>query len=204
MNLHQRLNEVRKKVEYIKKDKSVDTYKAVTHDLVVAMTRTHMIEFGVLTFPEQLSGCMGPQTMKASKDGNSQVPNSMRLYEGEYNIWFVNIDDPKNDREAVRVHAHAMDNGDKAPGKAVTYATKAAILKMLSIETGEDDESRVEHLKTITEEQAQELAALAAEVGADMPGFLKWLQVASLHEVPLKSLEPAKKALEAKRQQGKK
>lgn len=36
-----------------------------------------------------------------------------------------------------------MDEGDKAPGKGVSYATKNAMLKMFSIETGEDDEGRI-------------------------------------------------------------
>jgi hypothetical protein len=42
----------------------------------------------------------------------------------------------------VIVSAHANDQGDKAPGKALSYAVKSAILKVLMIETGESDESR--------------------------------------------------------------
>lgn len=35
-----------------------------------------------------------------------------------------------------------MDNADKAPGKALSYAKKYAMLKLFEIETGENDESR--------------------------------------------------------------
>ena len=35
-----------------------------------------------------------------------------------------------------------MDNADKSPGMALSYATKYAILKVFNIETGEDEESR--------------------------------------------------------------
>jgi hypothetical protein len=35
-----------------------------------------------------------------------------------------------------------MDNADKAPGKALSYAKKYAVLKLFEIETGEDEESR--------------------------------------------------------------
>jgi hypothetical protein len=35
-----------------------------------------------------------------------------------------------------------MDNQDKAPGKALSYAKKYAVLKLFEIETGEDEESR--------------------------------------------------------------
>ena len=46
LNLYQRINEIRKKVDYIQKDKAVSTgggsYKAVTHDAVTAILRQHM------------------------------------------------------------------------------------------------------------------------------------------------------------------
>ena len=75
-----------------------------------------------------------------------------------YNIHFVNIDEPA-DRLTVSINAHAADNGDKAPGKCASYATKTAILKALSLETGENDESRAEaqDTNTITDEQVQQL-----------------------------------------------
>ena len=60
------------------------------------------------------------------------------------------------------IQAHANDNGDKAPGKALTYATKAAILKVLCLESGENDESRSEQLDfdTINEQQQAQLFTL--------------------------------------------
>ena len=142
MNIYQKINEIRKAVDYIQKDKQVQTYKAVSHDMVVAVVRKAFVKEGVITYPEQIGGVMNAQGVKASKDGNATVPDSMRLYEGKYIIHFVNIDDPL-DRISVPIEAHANDNGDKAPGKAVTYATKAAILKVLMLETGENDESRM-------------------------------------------------------------
>ena len=35
-----------------------------------------------------------------------------------------------------------MDSGDKAPGKAITYATKISMLKVFSVETGDNEEAR--------------------------------------------------------------
>lgn len=137
MNLLQRLNAVRKKVEYIKKDKDVPTggsktYKAVTHDMVTAMTRAHLIEYGVIFFPSLVASTMSPPRNAESK---------LWLYEATYDFEFCNIDD-RTDTKTVRIEAHANDNADKAPGKALSYAAKYAILKVLNIETGEDEESR--------------------------------------------------------------
>jgi hypothetical protein len=62
-------------------------------------------------------------------------------YEATYDFHFVNMDDA-SDTLVIRIQAHAMDNADKAPGKALSYAKKYAILKLFEIETGEDEESR--------------------------------------------------------------
>lgn len=138
MNLLQRLNAVRKQVDYIQKDKSVSTgqsgsYKAVTHDMVTAMTRAQLIEHGVIFFPALVTSKMSPPVKADGKQW---------LYEATYDIEFCNIDD-QSDTKTVRIEAHANDNADKAPGKALSYATKYAILKVLNIETGEDEESRM-------------------------------------------------------------
>ena len=43
LNIYERINAVRLKVEYIKKDKAVQNYKAVTHDQVTALTRDYLL-----------------------------------------------------------------------------------------------------------------------------------------------------------------
>lgn len=135
MNIYQRINEVRKNIGYIQKDKSVDTgrgsYKAVTHDVVTAMVRQHLIEHGVVIVPSVTSAVFHPKEPEAKQ----------RLYEASYSIEFVNMDAPE-EKIVVLANAHALDNGDKAPGKAMSYATKYAMLKLFNIETGEDEESR--------------------------------------------------------------
>lgn len=135
LNLYQRINEIRKKVDYIQKDKSVSTgggsYKAVTHDQVTAILREHLISFGVICIP----------TLVASK-ANDRVGDAKQFrYDATYSFDFVNCDKPE-EKLTIVIEAHAMDNADKAPGKALSYAKKYAVLKLFEIETGEDEESR--------------------------------------------------------------
>lgn len=135
LNLYQRINEIRKKVDYIQKDKSVSTgggsYKAVTHDQVTAILREHLIVFGVICIP----------TLAASK-ANDRVGDAKQFrYDATYSFDFVNCDKPE-EKLTIVIEAHAMDNADKAPGKALSYAKKYAVLKLFEIETGEDEESR--------------------------------------------------------------
>lgn len=141
LNLYQRINEVRKEISYVQKDKSVSTgsggsYKAVTHDQVTAMVRTHMVKHGIVSYPVLVES----QSMPKEVDANMQTAKQFR-YEATYDFNFVNMDDP-NDKIVIRIQAHAMDNADKAPGKAISYAKKYALLKLFEIETGEDEESR--------------------------------------------------------------
>jgi len=159
LNIYQRINAVMKDVKYVKKDGQISgggaNYKAVTHDQVVSVARAALVEHGVMIYPNQLKG-----EFLIRRDLSATPPVKMGLYSGTYEINFVGID--KGDKLTVTVESHANDNGDKAPGKCLTYATKAAILKVLVLETGESDESREEmaDTDTITSDQVNELIAL--------------------------------------------
>lgn len=140
LNLFQRINQVRKGIDYIKKDKSVSTgtsgsYKAVTHDQVTALVRQHMIDAGIICYPVLVSSRVAETLDKEGK------PSRNIRYEATYDLTFASCDDPK-DAITLRIESHAMDNQDKAPGKALSYAKKYAVLKLFEIETGEDEESR--------------------------------------------------------------
>lgn len=141
MNIYQRVNEVRKAVDYLIKDKKVESYMAVTHDAVTAAVRGHFVEHGVMIVPAQViqSAVVLTGTMTARS-------TPFIRFEVRYRFEVVNVDDPK-DKFSVEIEAHALDHGDKAPGKALSYAKKYAMLKLLEIETGEDEEGRQEQHK---------------------------------------------------------
>jgi len=137
-NIYQRIAAVMKEVEYVQKDATVgtggSTYKAVTHDMVIAVLRPAMVKAGIVVRTEQLKG-----KILQLKNPGEQI--KQHLYSGTYAVHFVNVDDPK-DCMTVTINSHANDGGDKAPGKAASYAVKYALLKTFSLETGESDESR--------------------------------------------------------------
>lgn len=176
INIYQRINAVMKQVKYVQKDKAISgggaNYKAVTHDQAISVARQSLVDNGIMIFPNQLSG----EFLQMRDVNATPQPIKMGLYQGVYEINFVNIDDGK-DRVTVTVHAHANDNGDKAPGKALTYATKAAILKVLCLETGENDESREEirdKSNTIDQQQYNELSGYCVE---NVDGGMQWTEV---------------------------
>lgn len=140
LNLYQRINEIRKKVDYIQKDKSVGTggssYRAVTHDAVTAILREHLIAFGIVCVPLLVASKANENGIKTDGTRSNQF-----RYDATYSFDFVNCDKP-DEKLTIVIEAHAMDNADKAPGKALSYAKKYAVLKLFEIETGDDEESR--------------------------------------------------------------
>jgi hypothetical protein len=144
-NLLQRLNAVRAAVHYVRKDKRVGEggYLAVTHDAVTALTREAFIREGVLIVPSLIAS-----TVVATGTTTAKGVPFIR-YEARFRFSVMNVDIPT---ECIQfeLEAHALDQGDKAPGKAISYAKKYAVLKLLEIESGEDEETRENQRPGIT------------------------------------------------------
>lgn len=164
LNVYQRIAEVQKQVKYVQKDVQVSgagAYKAVSHDMVLAVLRPSMIEQGLVVAVKQLSG-----DVIQMRDPAAGI--KMHLYSGDYRVSFVNVDNP-TDKLKVYVSAHAADSGDKAPGKCLSYAVKTAMLKTFGLETGENEESR------IVEEDISDISTeiTAAETLEDLQAVFK-------------------------------
>jgi len=194
LNIYQRINEVRKNVGYIRRDAEVQGYTAVSHDAVTAALRNNLIEQGIGIVPTLKESSV--ETIGQTKNGAPII-----RYQARYKVGFINADNPW-DFISMDVEAHANDHGDKAPGKALSYATKYAMLKMFSLETGEEDEGRVEPYidrnKKITEKQQSVLCDLLAAAEADEGKFLTWINAESIDAIPLGKFDQARVQLERK------
>lgn len=136
-NIYQRMNWVRSQIGYVQKDANVQgQYKAVRHDAVTATLRPYLVKAGIVTTQTLIKS--------AVVDSGTTTKNGIPIlrYEATYLVGFHNSEG--DDMVSVEVEAHALDQGDKAPGKAMSYAKKYAYLKEFDIETGEDEESRIE------------------------------------------------------------
>jgi hypothetical protein len=134
MNIHQRINAVMNDCDYLQK-KQAQQGKGIKYDEVMAMIRALLIKHGIVIVVRQKT-----MELVGGLEGKNQ-----KVYQGEYEMDLVNMDKP----EEVVTHsafAHGMDGGDKAPGKAHTYAVKIMLVKGFGIETGEDEESRAEKI----------------------------------------------------------
>lgn len=92
----------------------------------------------------------------------------------------------------------------QAMGSALTYARRYSLAAICNISAEEDDDANAaqaeaKNTKPITAAQVKELTTLADEVGADKAKFCKYLNVASLADIPASKFKAAIDALEAKR-----
>jgi hypothetical protein len=131
-NIYQRVNAVMNDCNYLQK-KAAQQGKGIKYDEVIAMLREHLINHGVvMTFNQSSMELLG------GVEGTKQ-----KVYQGSYAMTLTNMDKPDQTINHT-VFAQGMDGGDKAPGKAFTYAVKMMLVKGFAIETGEDEESRAE------------------------------------------------------------
>ena len=128
LNIHQRIHAVMKEIKYIKRG-SAGQGTGVLYDEVIAILQPLLVTHGIVVAVDFLA------------DSSRDNMNGNYVYQGFFDVHYINIDTPE-DRLTCKIVSHAMDSGDKAPGKAITYASKISHLKVFGFETGEADEGR--------------------------------------------------------------
>jgi ERF superfamily len=133
LNLLQRLAAVQAEVDYIQKEKKQGMrYSIVSHDAVTAKVRPLMVKHGVLYYPAAIE--------------MEQVGNRTQM---KVDVFFANVDNPTEVIKVVTA-GYGVDDSDKGPGKAMSYAIKYALLKCLGLETGDDpDEDQNSEFKPV-------------------------------------------------------
>jgi len=120
-NIHQRIIAVMRAVDYIQKEKKPGmNYTIVSHDKVTAKVRPHLVEQGITYRPVRVA---------YGQDGNRTNCHMT--------VRFTNADNPEEYID-VESFGYGVDAQDKGPGKAMSYAVKYALLKLLGLETGDE------------------------------------------------------------------
>lgn len=206
--LYERILWVRDRVTRLGKDSTVSTggsgsYSAISHDKVTAFIRPKMVQAGIMSYLDCIDATDADTGASTAKN------RKIVQHRAKFSIVFANAHD-KEDALALQLYAYADDYGDKAPGKAASYAMKYALLKMFMIETGEEDEERVEpdggHATTIVddEDKLMELYAVAEECfGDDAPAMLQAMAerrfyVDNYGKIPMERFNDAVRSLRVK------
>lgn len=160
LNLEQRINEIRKVVTYIRKE-VVGEMRGASHWDIVRKLRPSMVKFGVTFIP------VGVEVIETSFEARKEGGVKWARMLCKYQFRVGNIDDSE-DFLIVYAISEGLDNADKGPGKAATYAAKTALVQLFNLEVGEDpDFDVIEVDPEIEPERAAKIAQireLAAKV----------------------------------------
>lgn len=157
MNLYQRLLAIENELQTVAKNFEIGTgkyaYKAVSEADIKRAVRPLEYKYGVKSFPVYSDELCNDPIMNGDR-----VNFHLRL---KITYRFVNVDNP-DEYVDVPCYGDGIDTGDKAPGKAQTYATKYALMMMYHMITGDDPdkEASKEYKGNATPEQVERINAL--------------------------------------------
>lgn len=125
LNIYQRVLAVMSELHYVQKgDKTVNgQYTFVSHDSVSEKVQPLLVKHGIVVVPNV-------RTLKQEHNRTEIV----------LDVTFINTDMP-SDAFNVCYPGYGIDNGDKGPGKAISYAFKYALLKTFCLKTGDDPDN---------------------------------------------------------------
>lgn len=190
LNIYQRMLRATSEIERVAKNLKVDvrrgkSYKAVAEADVLEAVKPIEEAFGIYSYPVKRTIIKDETyTTKRFYEGDeSEKTNFFLRLEVVYR--FLNVDKP-DEYIDITTYGDGVDTQDKAPGKAMTYADKYALLKAYKIQTGDDPDAEpsgdlrkkeqayepTEKAYEPTEEQLQEAQDLGIELGR-LAAYLK-------------------------------
>lgn len=145
MNIYEKMSAITEELTAVAKNLSVgegkSSYKAVGEADVLAAVKPLEVKHKVYSYPVARRIVQEDiLTTTSTYQGNTKETNKlfMRL---ETVYRFVNTEKPEEYID-ITTYGDGVDSQDKAPGKAMTYSDKYALLKAYKIITGEDPDQQ--------------------------------------------------------------
>ena len=141
MNIYEKMAKITLEIETVGKNLEVELpggrgYKAVGEGDVLRAVKPVEEKYGVYSYPVERQIVESGEIVNTYKD--KEKKSLFVRIETRYR--FVNIEKPDEYIEIV-TYGDGVDSQDKAPGKAMTYADKYALLKAYKIQTGDDPDA---------------------------------------------------------------
>ncbi len=161
LNIYQKLLKITEELKTVEKNLSVpvtknNSYKAVGERDVLDAVKPLEVKYGVYSYAYDRKVIDSGELVSTRKDYQTgEYHDIKQLYlRLEVTYRFINVNNP-NEYIDIKTYGDGIDTGDKATGKAMTYADKYALLKAYKISTGEDpDQEPSDELKKLSTEKA--------------------------------------------------
>lgn len=145
MNIFEKMSAIQQEAPVVGKrylvKKSGNYYTAVSAADVIRAIKSLEAKYHVFSYPLGDGECTSATIYKKYIDYTTREEKQLALIHERVKIKyrFVNMDDPKEYIE-VSAFGSGIDTGDKAPGMAMTYATKSALIHAYKLEQGDIDD----------------------------------------------------------------
>lgn len=142
LNIYEKMSMITAEIGVVEKNLEVSTggnksYKAVSERDVLDAVKPIEVKYRVYSYPATRQVIDRDVLVKES-EYQGQVKRTNTLFMRVETVYrFVNLDNPTEYIETT-VYGDGIDTGDKATGKAMTYADKYALMKAYKLSTGDD------------------------------------------------------------------
>lgn len=171
-NIFKRLSLITSEITAVAKNLNVgwgkSSYKAVGEADVLAAVKPIEAKHGVYSYPFSREIIESAILTSVKADGTESKQQFMRV---KTVYRFVNTDNP-SDCIDITTYGDGVDSQDKAPGKAMTYGDKYALLKAYKIITGDDPDQSVSEDMKAKEQKPVQKQTISAEKRKALEIFL--------------------------------
>lgn len=145
LNIYEKMSLITNEIGVIEKNLNIEitktrSYKAVSERDVIDGIKPLEEKYRIYSYPSERK-IVDRDILTKESEYNGQITKTNSLFmRVETTYRFVNIDKPEEWIETT-VYGDGIDTGDKAPGKAMTYADKYALMKAYKLSTGDDPDN---------------------------------------------------------------
>ena len=186
MNIFEKLLKITSEMKNVNKNLEVgvgkNSYKAVGEADVLKAVKELEEKYRIYSYPKSRK-IVDREILETKKMYDGRTIEGNQIFMRIETIYkFINIDKPEESIE-ITTYGDGVDTQDKAPGKAMTYGDKYALMKAYKIITGEDpdqnkspDEVKYSKEKNNKKEEIN-IIDINAKVGFGKYKELTWIEV---------------------------
>lgn len=142
MNIYEKMSLITEEIGVIEKGLTVEinktkSYKAVSERDVLDGVKPIEKKYRIYSYPFERE-IIDKDTLVKESEYNGNITKTNTLFMRLKTVYrFINMDNPSEFID-ITTYGDGLDTGDKAPGKAMTYADKYALMKAYKLSTGDD------------------------------------------------------------------
>ena len=211
LNIYERMSFITEEMAVVEKNlkvqvNQVNSYKAVSERDILDNVKPLEKKYRVFSYPLSRK-IVDNDILTKETEYNGKITKTNTLFMRLEIVYrFINIDNP-NEFIDITTYGDGLDTGDKAPGKAMTYGDKYALMKAYKISTGDDPDKDASpeqgYVKTESKATPKQVEILEkVYIGETREKLLKANKVEKLEDLSVKKAsELIKKIMEKKKEE---